>query len=44
MPEVETASGVKRFPYNKKGKKKAKEYAKKSGEKVKFGIHSMKEK
>ena len=31
MPEVETASGVKRFPYTKKGKKKAKIYAKRHG-------------
>ena len=31
MPEVETQSGIKRFPYSKKGKKKAKMYAKKHG-------------
>lgn len=36
MPEVETASGVKRFAYNKKGKKKAKAYAKK------YGIRNLK--
>ena len=31
MPEVETESGVKRFPYTKKGKKAAKKYAKRHG-------------
>ena len=34
MPEVETASGVKRFPYTKKGKKAAKMYAKRNGIRV----------
>jgi len=34
MPEVSTQSGVKRFSYTKKGKKKAEEYAKKTGGKI----------
>lgn len=40
MPEVETASGVKRFSYTRKGKKKAKAYAAKYGKK--HGISNLK--
>ena len=42
MPEVETQSGTKRFSYTKKGKKKARDYAKKSGGKLTYGISNLK--
>jgi len=36
MPTVGKGKNKKKFPYSKEGKKKAKEFAKKTGQKIKF--------
>jgi len=37
MPTIKTKSGVKHFPYTPKGKKAAKAFAKKTGNKIVYG-------